>query len=201
MKKMKIGFLATVILLAVAFTYGFISKNQQLTQPTTPTVGQSQVNMIPFDDAQHKASDGKTVFATYADVSKDLKEIRDNSDAIVVGKVESLKPTGSLSTVVTFNVSKTLKGKKYEKIEIYQMGTPEDPEVLKPENEYILFLGYQEKKEGNIFYIKGGHQGIGINKNGKIVLNDTVLQSDFEKNKKLNSKDDFSFLTEFINKK
>ncbi|GLX71371.1 hypothetical protein [Paenibacillus glycanilyticus] len=118
----------------------------------------------------------------YMDAVMTLKELKNDSDLIINGKLLSQREYGEFSILSTVKVIAQRKGNVESRtIDILQVGTPGMGTILVPNKSYLLFLGKQLDAEDNIYFIKGGQQGIGeIVKNNELFFYDRTLQQDFE---------------------
>ena len=111
--------------------------------------------------------------------------MKKESDAIVIAKPISYDQ-GELGVVSKVSVLKTLKGKKFDEIYIYQVGNIDENntilygDVLELNKEYVLFLGKQSEGKDNEFYVKAGKQGAFLNENGKVKNKDKTMQDDIK---------------------
>lgn len=130
-----------------------------------------------------KLSEVVSVDGNILDYSDSLKEMKQNSDIIVVGKVISQEQFSHISVKSTVSVSEKLKGKDIaSNISIFQLGNLSDPtELLQPNKEYTLFLGKQSDDKSDTYYIKGAHQGAFLHDNGKLVNPDKVMKDELKK--------------------
>jgi hypothetical protein len=144
------------------------------------------VEIVELDTTVDRNNMPMSVEATYADYSTSLKEMKKASDAIVIAKPTSYKQL-KVGVVSTVSVLKTLKGKKFDEILIYQIGQVKEDntiltgDVLELNKEYVLFLGEQTGAEDNAFYVKAGIQGAFLNENGKLTNKDTTMQDDVKR--------------------
>ena len=135
-------------------------------------------------------------YVSYGDGSKSLNEMQQNSDAIIIGTVISEKEVSPLAVEATVAVSKVIKGKQFDEIEIHQM---KNEDTLQLNEEYILFLGAQGDGKENSFYIKGGLQGAFLNENGSLSIKDSIMSQEIQKiNLMKRSGDDFSSLLNYL---
>ena len=147
---------------------------------------QPKVEIVELDTTVDRNNMPMSVEATYADYSTSLKEMKKASDAIVIAKPTSYNQL-KVGVVSTVSVLKTLKGKKFDEILIYQIGQVKEDntiltgDVLELNKEYVLFLGEQTGAEDNAFYVKAGIQGAFLNENGKLTNKDTTMQDDVKK--------------------
>lgn len=109
---------------------------------------QPKVEIVELDTTVDRNNMPMSVEATYADYSTSLKEMKKASDAIVIAKPTSYNQL-KVGVVSTVSVLKTLKGKKFDEILIYQIGQVKEDntiltgDVLELNKEYVLFLGEQ----------------------------------------------------------
>lgn len=99
-------------------------------------------------------------------IATDIKELANDSELIVVGKVEKGKKTVTFSkvefTISSLNVSETIKGNIHanSKINILQTSNLDIDPILEANEKVLLFL---EKYEGSVtddaYVIKGLYQG------------------------------------------
>jgi hypothetical protein len=144
------------------------------------------------------------VDATYADYFPSLKEMKKASDTIVIAKPKSYNQ-GKVGVVSNVSVLKTLKGKEFDEILIYQIGQVSEDnkiltgDVLELDKEYVLFLGEQTSAEDNVFYVKGGIQGAFLNDNGKLINKDRTMQEDIKNVLNIDSeKSEYEALLDYV---
>ena len=168
-----------------------------------PIGTEAKVTIIDSSDLMKQLDriSNKEFEVSYTDGSESLEEMKGKSDSIVVGKVVSQKQTKSLGVVSTILVSKSTKGRKFDKIEIFQLGRLGDPEILQPGQEYVLFLGRQGGGGENLFFIKGGSQGAFLNDKGMLITRDIIMSKDIVRLKNDREKNtEFDALIELISK-
>jgi len=110
---------------------------------------------------------GPPLFAqgSYADRVWDIPEMKKNAALIVNGTVVSQAGASDVGVAVKFKVTRTFKGKELSEIIIYELRSDA---LLTTGEQYYLFLGRQSDDQENLFYIKGGIQGIFVKKDQKI---------------------------------
>lgn len=112
-----------------------------------------------------------------------IEELTDSALMIVKGTVVAQNTHSAISVLATVNVTEVLKGDPLDAdtLEVFQLGKlPYEEEtslLLKPDAEYLLFLGRQDGESANIFYIEGGQQGAFRNADGKVVQAAPLLPS------------------------
>lgn len=167
-----------------AFTQGnitFADKTETAELPSAIPI----ISQIELRDSMDEWGDGKiSIHGSYADGVQSLEELKTASEAILTGTVTEQKQFSSLSVVSTVKVTTVIKGSTWDMVEIYQLGRlpyEAGTELLKPEGEYVLFLGLQGTERENKFYVKGGFQGAFLNSNGEIYNQDHALKEDARK--------------------
>lgn len=112
-----------------------------------------------------------------------IDELTDSALMIVKGTVVAQSPHSAISVLATVKVTEVLKGDPLDAdtLEVFQLGKlpyeEENSLLLKPDAEYLLFLGRQDGESGNIFYVEGGQQGAFRNADGKVVQAALLLPS------------------------
>ncbi len=205
MKRWKVSAIVFLSIFAITscFSYSNRETNQQKAANNyiTTTVYTMDVNQ----SLEEFANKGIKIEASYRDGSASLEEMKNNSDKIIDGIVESQVQFSPISVESTISVKKNIKGNKFDKIKVYQLGTIGDSEVLQENKKYVLCLGNQGKPNENIYYIKGGMQGIFLIDNNNVVAYDNIMKKDIEKFDKNtvftnDSNSQYNSLIEFLSK-
>lgn len=202
MSKKLIVLLSTGLALIV-FAGAFVLQSfSKATDKNLNKQSDEEIAVVNLDDIVNSNTMPMSVQASYADYSPSLKEMKKASDAIIIAKPISYNQR-KLGVVSTVSVIKTLKGKKFDKILLYQLGQVNEDntifsgDVLELNKEYVLFLGEQTSTEDNAFYVKGGIQGAFLNENGKLTNKDKTMQEDI-KNIIKSNKSEYESLLDFI---
>lgn len=107
--------------------------------------------------------------ALYGDRASSLDEMAKQSSLIVVAKVIDQSAASTVATANRLQVMRTIAGKTFEEITVYQIGQPGEEDLLTVGDTYFLFLGKQTDGKEDTFYIKGGHQGQFSASQGKLI--------------------------------
>ena len=150
------------------------------------TKNNSSIPISTIDNIALPEGEKVHLSASYSDGSETISEMMDKAHQIISGSVLEQKQFSDFSVLSTVKVNDTIRGKKFEEIEIYQLGQIGDEELLSKDNEYILFLGLQGKEDENKFYIIGGTQGIFLKDDNSIQAYDIVMKNDLAKKFKEN---------------
>ncbi len=186
MKSKNVAIAVCGALLIGICSYGYITFKDNNTVKTTtlPETGLKLVDSSEIDVFKDiKPSEVVSIDGDVLDYSGSLKEMKQNSDIIVVGKVTSQEQFSHVSVKSTVSVSEKLKGKDIaSNITIFQLGNLSEPtELLQLNKEYTLFLGKQSDDKPDTYYIKGAHQGAFLHDNGKLVNPDKVMKDELKK--------------------
>lgn len=203
MKKYKISIIILLIFTITSCFYYSAKKEKIVVNTSTPiSVYREDFNQS-LQDLKNKNIE---IDATYADGASSLEDMKGKADKIVDGVVESQVQYSPVSVESTLSVKANIKGKEFHKVKIYQIGVIGDPEVLQLDKEYVLCLGNQGKSDENIYYIKGGIQGVFLIDNEKIVTYDSIMKNDIIKlvnskeTLKNDSKSQYNLLIQFLSK-
>ena len=120
----------------------------------------------------------------YLDTVNTFEELIASVDLVVEGTVtDQYDHEGGLSVYSVFEVQEKVYGKSKKQIEILQL---KDEAVLTVGSEYILALGVQEGTE-DIYYVKGGGQGIFVYEDGTYQVFDELIDEDIKLKKNFKS--------------
>lgn len=206
---MKIWKVSTIVILSIfAITsYCFHSNKELKQQKKAITNVATTVYTMDLDQVLQDFDNKNTeVDAVYTDGSSSLEMMKDKSDKIVNGIVENQIQFSPLGVESTISVKINIKGNKFDKIKVYQLGTIGDSEILQVNKEYVLCLGNQGELNENIYYIKGGIQGMFLIDSNNVVAYDNIMKKDIEKMEKKNtvlindSNSQYNSLIEFLSK-
>lgn len=138
------------------------------------------------------------VQADYADYSGSLEDMKNKAVIVVEATVAGQMQYSDMSVLSTLDIEKSFKGKKFDKVRLFQLGNIGDANVLNVGQKYILFLGKQTDGEEDTFFVTGGEQGI-VNITGNIInAKDPVMRKELSKYK---GKEDFlNALEQVINR-
>lgn len=122
---------------------------------------------------------GARVDAIYVDGVKEISELKENAELIVIGKVQKQSQYGEVGILSKVKISKTIRGKEFSEIEVIQINN--EDELLKKGEEYILLLGKQKDGTEDRYYIKGGYQGAFHNCDGNLYNIDSKMREEVKK--------------------
>lgn len=184
MKRWKVSYIVILSIFAITSycTHSNKEQKQQKQQkPVITNVATTVYTAEPDQVLKDFSNKNIEIEALYTDGSSSLEMIKNKSDKIINGIVESQIQFSPLSVESTISVKKNIKGKEFEKIKVYQLGTIGDSEVLQLNKEYVLCLGNQGKPNENIYYIKGGIQGMFLIDSNNVEAYDNIMKKDIEK--------------------
>jgi len=116
------------------------------------------INAVASDEAINFGNIS-SVEAIYYDSSSTLNEMKKNSELIVQGITKDTQQFSEIAVISELVITDVTKGNKKlgDKILVRQIGKVDDDNVLKRDNEYILFLKPNSYDES--YYISGGFDG------------------------------------------
>ncbi|RKP47873.1 hypothetical protein D7Z26_21905 [Cohnella endophytica] len=104
----------------------------------------------------------------------DIQDLKKNAALIVNGTVISQAGASDVGVAIKFKVTKTFKGKELREIIIYES---KSEAVLTTGEQYYLFLGRQSDDQENLFYVKGGIQGIFVIRENKVSAREHLMRN------------------------
>ncbi len=191
LKNKFILYLCTSIILVTAIGVAFMSFKENPSSGNTISENIEKPVIANIQSTQ--------VDALYIDMKSTIKELAQQSDLIIEGTVIDTYEYTGISTMSTVSIANTIKGNSSREIKILQLN---GDSVLEKQMTYILILGKQSDLE-NTYYVKGGTQGVFLEKGNILALSDEEMKKDFEKIKNLKSinknlKDDKKLLLNYL---
>lgn len=172
--------------IAVIIVFSFRPIQVTSTLEEKPPTAQGSITEEPGSPTPPKKP--LSVHATMLDYTYDIKEMRDESDLIVVGEVISQYEPSRATVGSVVRVNKVFRGEQSDEIVVFQFGQINEETVIEPNKTYLFFLGSQNI-EGQ-YYTKGGEQGIFLIDNGILRPQDIIMKEEFET--KFNEEDVFN---------
>ncbi|MFF2093988.1 hypothetical protein [Paenibacillus sp. NPDC058174] len=175
-KKMRLSLLSLITLAIVAVL--IYSTNISVSAKNQVNEGNKSLSTEEFEFIKSLTPNNVTgIDAVYVDGSRNIEELKQNSALIIKGKVISNKIVNEIAAVSIVKVLDTLQGNKFDYVYIHQLN---NDDVL-AEQEYILFLGKQNDDKTDTFHIKGGTQGIFVEKDSTVTAVHHTMTTELEK--------------------